>query len=121
MWVEWNSSEDSDSDATDIQLAAIGLGYQSPGDDGCGNPIVERLPNIGSKPFNVNLSEAAISEGTAISLPDLEADMYIGIFLSRRILPVAKQSLDNDTLIGIKDGTVTLETNENFVLVFDWD
>ena len=120
VWVVWNSSEDSDSNNIDSQYAEIGLGYQSPIADSCGDISIELLPTAQSRPYNTTLVETYTSQGAALTLPDIEPGMYLGLFISRRLLPVTKQPLSQDAMESIASGELELAPLENFDLYFSW-
>ncbi len=118
MWIDTLLSEESD--VIDSPYSVLKIGYGLVTADDCGDLSVEKLPTPNSKPYTVTLIEA---EGVdnAITLPDLESEMYLGIFLSRTILPAATEELTDEQYCDVSEGELSLATEDTFELNFSFD
>lgn len=122
MWLE--TIENQDSDVLDIQLATYQIGFQEAIADSCGDIVIPtRLPSEYSKPMQITMYDAE-GEGNAVSLPNLENGMFIGIALSRTI---SKSAVDCDQISDSElqsiyiDKTISLATKEGVELHFSFD
>lgn len=109
-----------ESDILDTPFASFQVGFTEVQTDDCGNLFVQRLPTTFSKPYSVTM-ETVDGEDNAMSLPDIEQNMFLGIVISRTILPEASEALSDDEYLAILEGNLSLAQSETFDLKFSWD
>ena len=119
-WLIYPQSEDSDSDYDNI--AEFELGYAVLESDGCGGlRFPSSVTNPNALPYNVTFNANAVGQANALSLPDLEADQYLGLWIKRVLKDETQTPLSNDELEAILDEEVVLSIVEDITLQFIWD
>lgn len=117
VWISYPDNDDSES-IQDDSLYEIGYGEVTAND--CGDLTVEALTSIYATPYTVTF-QSAVGQASALSLPDLTAGSYLGIFIRRILNPDLQQPLSDDDLLEILEGTIVQETQEDINLTFAWN
>jgi len=119
LWFIYPSAP-SGSDEFDDQQAIFKVGYTALTTDACGDLIFPNsITNPYGSPLGITFVEADAEEN-AISLPDIEAGMYLGIWIKRTLDPDLQLPLDSETLCEISAGTLVLDKTETTGLHLDW-
>lgn len=101
-------------------LAEFLIGYKSPTANDCGDLSTEQIANIYASPYSVPLVSAE-GLGNALSLPNLDIDQYVVLYIKRKIKPVTIDPEEEiEILEDIFDGEVEKITQENIELVLTW-
>lgn len=116
-WISYPDNDDSES-IQDDSLYEIGYGEVTA--DDCGDLTVEALTSIYATPYTVTF-QSAVGQANALSLPDLTAGSYLGIFIRRILNPDLQEPLSDDDLLEILEGTIVQETQEDINLTFAWN
>ncbi len=118
VWLVYPYDENSEDD----NIAEFELGYAVLESDGCGGlrfPSSVTSPN--ALPYNVTFHANAVGEENALDLPDLESDLYLGLWLKRVLKDETQTPATDEELEAILDGDVVPETLEDITLQFVWD
>lgn len=115
VWIE-HFSQDSD----EVFAGVFQLGSAPFSADACGDLYVASLGNAQAAPRGVTLVSAD-SQGAALALPDLEAGMYLALYLKRSLDPTFLAPLSDEDLVAIRDGILVLPTEEEVLVQFTWD
>lgn len=96
------------------------IGMQAAYLDDCGDLIVETIPNPYASPINVTMQDA-VGYNNKLTLPNLEDQAYVGIFIQRKIPKVVIDEEADEALADAYDeGTATI-TEESISLVLSYN
>lgn len=72
-------------DLKGVDSMKIETAFVLPAVDKCGNPVFEKIPNPNSTPYNAVFEE--VEDGDEFEIGSLDAGKFLGIWLSRKLLP----------------------------------
>lgn len=118
VWLVYPYDENSEDD----NIAEFELGYTAMTVDSCGDVIFpSSVTNPNAIPYNITFYPDKVGEVNALELPDLEAGLYLGLWIKRVLKDETQEPLSDTDLEAILDGELTQKTLEDISLVFSWD
>lgn len=118
VWFE--RQEDENSDVLDEPWTNMQIGLAEVSANDCGDLSIAKSVTSNSKPMGVTFVTAD-EEGSALSLPDLEAGLYVGIFISRSLTTAPTTELTEEQYLAILDNELSLAEIEGFDLKISYD
>lgn len=103
----------------DNNVAEWEIGMQLAYLDDCGDLMVETIPNPYSSPINVSMQDG-VGYNNKLTLPNLEDQAYVGIFIQRKIPKVIVDEEADEALADAYDEGTTAITEESMSLVFSY-
>jgi len=114
VWIDYLNQASDEVDAGVFQL-----GYAAFKADNCGDLYVDSLGNAQAAPRGVTLV-GADGESNALALPNLEAGMYLALYLRRSLNPAFLAPLSDADLQSIRDGNLVLPVEEEVLVQLSW-
>lgn len=112
--------DESQSDANTDLFATFQLGFEQPQVDSCGDLFLSKITSFYAKPSGI-VFQSIDGQANELSLPDLAAGQYLGIWIKRSINKLAQQQLTDQQYLDIMNGILILPQLEEINLNFVWN
>ncbi len=110
----------SGSPLADSNVCDYQLGWASPAADACGDLSTELLSTIYATPFTVTNFQAAVGVGQALSLPNMDLNQYVVLYMKRILKASFLNALTTQQYVDIMNGTLVLDKQEDISLTLSW-